>query len=75
MKSKAVFFSWLTWEKPIWGWSILVDLLELRWVSMSWFARDVDVDIALGFQTPKVRMYLDPKNIPKTPNLRRYLED
>ena len=30
--------------------------------------------IALGFQTPNVRRYFDPKNIPKTPNLRRYLE-
>ena len=25
----------------------------------------------LGFQTPNVRRYLDPKNIPKAPNLRR----
>ena len=26
----------------------------------------------LGFQTPNVRRYFDPKNIPKTPILRRY---
>ncbi len=28
--------------------------------------------MSLGFQTPNVRRYLDTKNIPKTPNLRRY---
>ena len=33
------------------------------------------VIITLGFQTLWVWRYLDPKNIPKTPKLRRYLED
>ena len=32
--------------------------------------------LTLRFQTPNVRRcHLDPKNIPKTPNLRRYLQD
>ena len=34
-----------------------------------------ETPLTLGFETPGDWGYLDRKNIPKTPNLRRYLED
>ena len=30
-------------------------------------------DVTLGFQTPNVKRYLDPQNMPETPNLKRYI--
>ena len=45
------------------GWKTILSY----WVSVAFQGQTVKLqDISLGFQTPNVRRYLDPKNIPKT---------
>ena len=59
---------------PIYNWkgAHLVSIVNNFWWHLHVEVLEV---ITLGFQRPRVRMYLEPQNIPKTPNLRRYLED